>query len=124
MANMMYDVMTEMPRRGSLHEALMLSIRLRREVQDLHRTYVIVQAILDKGETGEPTQEAFNRFRDSIMPHLSDSTVNADKDVVKRLQEEVARGPLSVRRVMETPQIRSRLQRIARKTASMGPLGE
>lgn len=121
---MMYDIMSEMPKRGSIHEALMLSIRLRREVQDLHRTYVIVQAIRDKGETGEPTQEAFNRFKDSIMPHMADSTAKADRDVVKRLEEEIARGPLAVRRVAETSQIRSRLQRIARKTAQMGPLGK
>lgn len=122
MANMMYDIMRELPPRGSVREALMVSIHLRREVQDLYRTYVIVQAIRDKGETGEPTQDAFNKFKEAIMPYVSESTMQADRDVVKRLEEEVARGPLMVRKVMETPAIRSRLQRIARKTAALGPL--
>lgn len=100
----------------------MVSIRLRRDVQDLYRTYVVVQAIRDKGETGEPTQDAFNKFRDSIMPFAGDSTKRADQEVVTRLEEEVARGPLSVRKVLETPKIKSRLKNIARKTANMGPL--
>lgn len=124
MANMMYDVMRELPPRGSVKESLMISIRLRRDVQDLYRTYVVVQAVRDKGETGEPTQEAFTKFRDTIMPFVGDSTKRADRDVVKRLEEEVSRGPLQVRKVLETPKIKSRLQKIARKTASMGPLGE
>ena len=123
MANMMYDIMRELPRRGSVREALMISIRLRREVQDLYRTYVLVQAIRDKGETGEPTQDAFNKFKQSIMPYVSDTTVKADEEVVRRLEEEIARGPLRVTPVSESPAIRSRLQSIARKTASMGPLG-
>lgn len=124
MANMMYDIMKELPSRGSVREALMLSIRLRRDVQDLYRTYVVVQAIRDKGESGEPTQDAFNKFKETIMPFASDTTVKADQEVVQRLEQEIARGPLQVRKVMDTPKIRSRLQRIARKTAQMGPLGE
>lgn len=123
MANIMYDIMSELPPRGSVREALMVSIRLRRDVQDLYRTYVIVQAIRDKGETGEPTQDAFNKFRDSIMPFVGDSTKRADQEVVARLEEEVARGPLQVRKVLETPRIKSRLKKIARTTANMGPLG-
>jgi hypothetical protein len=123
MANMMYDVMTELPPRGSVREALMVSIRLRKDVQDLYRTYVMVQAVRDKSETGEPSQDAFNKFKDAIMPFTSDTTRQADQDVVKRLEQEIARGPLRVRRVMETPRIRSRLQSIARRTAKMGPLG-
>ena len=121
---MMYDIMTELPPRGSVREALMISIRLRRDVQDLYRTYVLVQAVRDKSEAGEPSQEAFNKFKESIMPFVGDTTRRADEEVVKRLGEEVARGPLNVRRVMETPKIRSRLQKIARRTASIGPLGE
>jgi len=122
MANIMYDIMSELPPRGSVREALMVSIRLRRDVQDLYRTYVIVQAIRDKGDTGEPTQDAFNKFRDSIMPFAGDSTKKADQEVVARLQEEVARGPLQVKKVLETPRIKSRLKNIARSTATMGPL--
>lgn len=124
MANMMYDIMKELPPRGSVREALMISIRLRRDVQDLYRTFTVTQAIRDKGETGEPTIEAFNKFRESIMPFTSGTTRQADQEVVKRLEEEVSRGPLQVRKVMETPKIKSRLQRIARKTANMGPLGK
>lgn len=123
MANMMYDLMKELPPRGSVKEALMVSIRLRRDVQDLYRTYVVVQAIRDQGEDGEPTQTAFSKFRESIMPFIGDTTKRADEEVVQRLHEEVARGPMRVRPVESTPKIRSRLKEIASRTSKMGPLG-
>lgn len=115
---MMYDTMTELPPRGSFKEALMVSIRLRRDVQDLYRTYVVVQAIRDQGEDGEPTQSAFSKFKEAIMPFVGDTTKKADEEVVARLQEEVSRGPLMVRPVEATPKIRSRLKEIARKTST------
>lgn len=117
---MMYDTMQKLPPRGSMKESLMTSIRLRRDVQDLYRTYVIVQAIRDKGESGEPTQDAFNNFRQAVMPYVGENTKKSDQDVIDRLHEEVARGPLRVKKTIETPKIRSRLQKIARKTANMG----
>lgn len=121
MANMMYDVMTELPPRGSVREALMVSIRLRRDVQDLYRVYAIVQAARDDGESGEPTQEAFNRFKDAIMPFVGDTAKKADEEVVERLNAEIARGPMSVRAVSQTPKIKSRLQEVARRTSKLGP---
>lgn len=124
MANMMYDTMTKLPPRRSALEALMLAIRLRRDVQDIYRTYAMIQAVRDKSESAELIQDAFNKFKDSMMPYASDSTVKADERVVDRLKEEIARGPLQVSKVKETSRIRSRLKAIARKTARLGPLGK
>ena len=117
-ANMMYDTMTELPPRGSVKEALMVSIRLRRDVQDLYRTYVVVQAVRDQGEDGEPTQNAFSKFKEAIMPFVGDTTKKADEEVVQRLNEEIARGPMKVRPVEATPRIRSRLKEIANNTST------
>lgn len=117
-ANMMYDTMTELPPRGSVKEALMVSIRLRRDVQDLYRTYVVVQAVRDQGEDGEPTQNAFSKFKEAIMPFVGDTTKKADEEVVQRLHDEIARGPMKVRPVEATPRIRSRLKDIAKKTST------
>lgn len=117
-ANMMYDTMQELPPRGSVIEALMISIRLRKDVQDLYRTYVLVQAIRDKGEDGQPTQDAFSKFKEAIMPFVGDTTKQADQEVVTRLNEEVARGPMRVRSVEPTPRIRSRLKEIAKSTST------
>lgn len=123
MANMMYDIMKTMPPRGSIKEALMIAVRKRRDLQDIYRTFALIQAARDKGESGELTQEAFESYRTSMLPYLQIESRKADDDVVKRLQEEVQRGPLVVRQVMETPKIRSRLQSIARKTAKLGAMG-
>lgn len=96
-------------------------IRLRKDLIQLYSTFAIVQALRDD-DKGEATKDAFERFRDTVMPYLKKESVKAQQEVIDRLREEIARGPLSVRQLPSSSQTRSRLKEIVRKIKTQPPV--
>lgn len=94
-----------MPRYGSLQESVLAIVILRMEEIDAAKTRALLQGML-KAEEGPNAWKEFFRL---AFPWVETAKKRDEKDVIKRLQEEVARGPLSI-----TPQqekrFRSRLK--------------
>lgn len=102
----------------------MISVRLRKDVQELHRTFAIVQAVRDDEESGQRSSSAFEKYREALMPYSKDSVQKADDELLKRMEAEIAKGPLVVRPIAATPRVRSRLAQISNRMSRLGPLGE
>lgn len=85
-------------------------LQMRREVARYQQTRVLVQALRD-GEDGEATRAAFQDFRYSLMPFLSDEDKKEEKRMVEFLHNEVDRGGLQVQALGGGPAPVSQLHR-------------
>ncbi len=97
---MLYDMLDKPPRMGSVMEALCLMIQMRRQVTELYHLHTVVQAVRTaQDESPDAVKEAFNRYRDALLPFLQDEINREHSELVKALKAETSRGPMVVRKV-------------------------
>lgn len=94
---------------------------MRKDLIELYRTFAVVQALRDD-DKGEATKDAFDKFRDSVMPYLKKDVVRAHQEVVDRLKQEVGLGPLSIKQLAPTVQTRSRLKELVKQIKTQSPV--
>ena len=91
---MMYDLLDEAPEPGSVLEALCLMVQMRREATELFKTFSFLQAMrTDPKDSGEAVKDAFNKYRDSLMPFLEGEVSKEHDQLVRALREEISRAP-------------------------------
>lgn len=94
---------------------------MRKDLIELYRTFAVVQAVRDD-DKGEATKDAFEKFRDTVMPYLKKESIRSQQEVVDRMKDEVARGPLTIRQLAPTAQTRSRLKDLVKKIKTQPPV--
>ena len=78
---------------------------LKREEIETFKTRVMVQTLVDK----EHAQEAWDNYTKQAMPWMETAKNREKQDWIKKLSEEVAKGPLTVKPVEDPNKFRSRL---------------
>ena len=83
----------------------MQALLIRKDQIEYMRTRAIVQAVVNK----EAADEALKVYRDTQMPYMSRIQKDDRQQHIKRLIDEVARGPIGIAPVMPR-QVRSKLK--------------
>jgi hypothetical protein len=97
---MMYDLLSKPPKVGSVLEALCLMIQMRRQLIQLFGMHTVVQAVRTaQEESSETIQESFNKYRDALLPFLSEEMTKETNEIIDALKAETSRGPMLVRKV-------------------------
>lgn len=110
---MLYDTCRKSPDPGSILEHVFIIIRAKRDYKELLQTFALAQAMRDD-ESGRAAAEAFDKYKEAVLPYLKSEQDKADVEIRKAMKEELARGPLSVKRIASTKKVRSRLNEVAR----------
>ena len=95
-----------------------MMVQMRREIKELYKTHAVVQAVMitqhpDSTDKGDSVREAFDNFKNSLMPFLKSELKKEEEKVVKALWEEAARGPMKVTPI-EPMRVSSRLRKLKR----------
>lgn len=81
-------------------EALCLMIQMRRQTTELYHLHTVVQAVRTaQDESPDAVKEAFDRYRNALLPFLREEIDREHSELVKALKAETARGPMVVRKV-------------------------
>lgn len=98
MANVLYDVVVSsgrLPPSGSLREALLLTVWLRRQEIELAKVRVFASGFSDHfAKDNKGTVDAYKEFVSSIFPFTAKQRVESDKKLVEAMQQEAQRGVL------------------------------
>lgn len=112
---MLYDTAKGPPKPGSILEILFLMVQMRREATQLYGTHAMIQAIrsIMDPETandpdGESVKDAFNRYRNSLMPFVKEQVKKEEDEIVHALRAEAMRGPMKVTPI-GSPGVQSRI---------------
>jgi hypothetical protein len=93
----MLATMSEPPPRGSLQESVLQVLLVRLDQVDYAKTRALVTAIINASKEGiDETQKELDAYRDLQFPYYKNIQKTERSDHIKRLQQEVARGPLVV----------------------------
>jgi hypothetical protein len=89
----LYDKTATLPPKGSLREALFLTVWLRRQEAEVFKTRIFAQGFVDIDEDGaKGTAEVFKRYVASALPFLEKSQTATDKQMKEAMQREVKKG--------------------------------
>lgn len=113
---MLLQTLRNPPRAGSLQESILLLLILKRDEIEMHKTRSLLQAIV-KQDAGP---EAFKEFFSVAFPWVKVAKKREEGEIIKRLQDEIKRGPLAVFAQRDT--YRSRLKTKVVKREEAGPL--
>jgi hypothetical protein len=97
-----------------------IMVQMRREAANFLQTMVIAQAIRDD-DSGEATQKAFERYRNTLMPFMKKVIKNED-DKVKAFLEEETKKVLKVS-ITTNPAHNSKLMAQIYKIKNTPPAG-
>lgn len=93
------------PPRGSAQAYVLQALLLRKDQIEYSRTRALVQAIVNK----DAADDALKSYSEVLMPYLVRIKREDRNQHIKRLMDEVARGPMSITPVMQK-QVRSKLK--------------
>jgi hypothetical protein len=89
----LYEKTSVLPPKGSLREALFLTVWLKRQEAEVLRTRVLAQGIVDLSEKGaEATADVFKKYAASALPFLAKSQGDTDKKMKEAMEKEVKKG--------------------------------
>lgn len=88
----MLMTLRSMPRHGSIQESVLSLVILKKEEIEAAKTRALLQGML-KQEAGP---EAWTDFFKLAFPWVHVAKKRDEADIIKRLQEEVKRGPLQI----------------------------
>lgn len=117
MANLLLATLKAPPPRGSLRESVLALLMIRREENDVAKTRVLIQTLV-KQDSGP---DAWNEYFKSVFPWVETAKTQEKQDWIKKLNEEVAKGPLVITAKHEVS-FRSRLKaRVIQKQPNQDP---
>lgn len=97
-------MMKSLPPYGSLREALLLTVWLRRQEIELNRTRVYASLAGDfVGGNNNGTVKAFQEYFNSLYPYLAKSTKDDEKKLKETMRREIDKGAISFSTVVENP---------------------
>jgi hypothetical protein len=105
----MLATLSRPPPRGSLQEAVLQALLIKKGQIEYLRTRAIVQAIVNH----EEAESALLAYRSAALPYLERVEERTKKEHLARLLKEIDRGPLSVTPIMQ-PRVGSKLRARAR----------
>lgn len=85
----------ELPPVGSPREVVLLSLILAQETAEHAKFRALMQATIDASSA----RSAFDEYMEAAFPYLHSAKKRDAMDAAKILEQELARGPLSVRRL-------------------------
>src|SRR5262249_25431653 len=103
-ATLLVQTLREPPARGSLRESVLILYVLRKEHVEHARLRALAQAIIHQ----EKGVEAFDAYQKVAFPWLTTQKRREADEHIRRLRDEVMRGPLTIRPLWETRPMRSR----------------
>jgi hypothetical protein len=110
---MLFEKHVGLPPAGSLREALLRTVWLRRQEIEANKVKVLAQGMSDQlVGNNKATIEAYQHFLESAFPFLEKHRKLSDDEMVKRLQEEVQKGPLHFSPVVMKP-LRDHVSRVS-----------
>lgn len=110
-AQLLMSTLKEPPKFGSVRETVLIMLTLMQERSNHARLRALVQSVVDK----EKGVEAFEEYMKVAFPWIETAKGRERMDHMKRLMNEVKRGPLAVA-PMAMPRAKSRLRdRIERR---------
>lgn len=95
----------EPPPRGSIKEALLQALLVRRDQIEYAKTRALVQTFINHDEA----QKALDTYRDILFPYFQKQQKDQRQSHIQRLIDEVSRGPMTVTPV-EQRKVRSKLK--------------
>jgi hypothetical protein len=101
----MLATLREPPPRGSIKEALLQALIVRRDQIEYTKTRALVQAFINH----EEAQKGLDTYRDALFPYFQKQQKDQRQSHIQRLIAEVSRGPLSVTPI-EQRKARSKLK--------------
>lgn len=115
-AQLLMSTLREPPKFGSVRETVLIMFTLMQERGNHARLRALVQSIVDK----EKGVEAFEDYMKVAFPWIETAKGRERLDHMKKLMNEVKRGPLAVA-PMAMPRVSSRLRTRIEKTAAPPP---
>lgn len=104
----MYEKASTLPPKGSLKEALFLTVWLKRQEAEVFKTRVLAQGFVDTSEDGaKGTSDVFKRYVVAALPFLEKSQTASDTKMKETMEREVKKGVL----VFNTPTSNPLIQR-------------
>ncbi len=104
-ANLLLQTLRELPPSGSLQEWVLTLLLLKKEEIEHARELAFAQIFVNKGKA----QEAWETYQKIARPYIQTAQSEQKQDSIKKLLEEVKRGPLGIRPLWQKP-VRSRLR--------------
>lgn len=87
-----------LPPEGSIREAIITAVWLRRQEIEVNKVRVFAQGFADlvtaMQGSAEPTQKVFKAFVQSMFPFMEMVKGKDDKDLIETMKREIAKGPL------------------------------
>lgn len=91
---------------GSPREVLLILLWLQKEQMDFVQTRAMIQSIANH----EKASEAFEDYKKIRFPWIESSQTKNKIDHIKRLMEEVKKGPIAITATPQSTRMRSRLK--------------
>lgn len=85
-----------LPPEGSIREAIFLGVWLRHQEIEANKIRVMAQGFADSvgGSSVKGTAEAFRAVMEGMFPFVGKVKESSDKELLKKMSEEVDKGPL------------------------------
>jgi len=106
MANLLLVTLKEPPRAGTLRGFVLTMLLVKREENELAKWKALVQAIV-KPDAGPASWDEYFK---TAFPWVSVAKGREKDDFIKRLKEEIARGPIEIQKKQDNKAFRSRLK--------------
>ena len=92
----MYDKMTRSPPVGSVREAMLLTVWLRRQELEVKKMQVLVNAIGDLilKEGTKNTVKSYDAFLQCAFPFIEKARGDTDQKLIEAMKKEAERGPI------------------------------
>jgi uncharacterized protein YoaH (UPF0181 family) len=116
-ANVLYDKADRPPKAGSLKEALFLSVWLRRQEFELAKWKLMAQGFANGNAVAGPFRELIV----ALFPFQKGLQQQQDKELVERMQKEIAKGALMITPIIADP-FRERAKKLALPDETMKKL--
>jgi hypothetical protein len=105
---MLYNKSSALPPKGSLREALFLTVELKRQEAEVLKTRVFAQGIVDLSEKGaEATAAVFQKYVAAALPFMKQQQSQTDQKMKEAMAKEVKKGII----VFNPPQANPLMQR-------------
>lgn len=108
--NVVYDVLSYPPPRGSYLSTLLMMVRMRREATDLHKTFALTDAARGDTISPEDLKKSLESYLHTAVPFLKKEMEQEDENLARQMREWTRGGPLRVSSLMSP--VNSRLNRL------------
>jgi hypothetical protein len=94
----LYDKTSVLPPKGSLREALFLTVWLRRQEQELQRVRLLAQGLQEIGERKESgVSGVYQDFLSALLPYTKKVQESKDKKMTEAMKHEVTKGVIVIK---------------------------